>query len=56
MDKGFADCSIAQEMSNSEINAELQISDVSCGEDGSDARLNFNRLESKHSAGICFLG
>ncbi|KAF7140873.1 hypothetical protein RHSIM_Rhsim06G0088400 [Rhododendron simsii] len=50
MDKGFADCSIAQEMSNSEINAELQISDVSCGEDGSDAHLNSNRLESKHSA------
>lgn len=55
MDKGFADCSIPQEMSNAEINAELQISDASCGEDGSDARLNSNRLESKHSAGIYFL-
>lgn len=56
MDKGFADCLIPQEMSNAEINAELQISDASCGEDDSYAGLNSNRSESKHSAGICFFG
>ncbi|CAN6476187.1 unnamed protein product [Victoria cruziana] len=32
-DKRFADCSIPQEKSNAEINAELNISDASCDED-----------------------
>ncbi|KAL0438140.1 UNVERIFIED_CONTAM: Histone-lysine N-methyltransferase ASHH2 [Sesamum latifolium] len=32
-DKDFADCSIPQEKSNSEINEELEISDASCEED-----------------------
>ncbi|KAH7860815.1 hypothetical protein Vadar_018367 [Vaccinium darrowii] len=50
MDQVFADCSVPQEMSNSEINAELQISDASCGEDASDAYLNSKRLEPKHSS------
>ncbi|XP_027094076.1 uncharacterized protein [Coffea arabica] len=41
MDKDFADCSIPQEKSNADINAELQISDASCEEDAdSDARLD----------------
>nr|XP_009416927.1 PREDICTED: uncharacterized protein LOC103997440 isoform X2 [Musa acuminata subsp. malaccensis] len=31
-DKAFADCSIPQEKTNSEINAELEISDASCDE------------------------
>ncbi|XAR62849.1 Histone-lysine N-methyltransferase [Bertholletia excelsa] len=49
MDEGFANCSIPQEKSNAEINAELEISDASCEEDTSDAGLNFKRLEPKHS-------
>ncbi|XP_047327985.1 histone-lysine N-methyltransferase ASHH2-like isoform X2 [Impatiens glandulifera] len=36
MDKDYADCSVPQEMSNDEINEELEISDVSCGEDPSN--------------------
>lgn len=32
-DKAFADCSIPQEKTNSEINAELEITDASCDED-----------------------
>ncbi|KAL3641217.1 hypothetical protein CASFOL_016185 [Castilleja foliolosa] len=36
-DKSFADCSIPQEMSNSEINEELEISDASGDEDFSGA-------------------
>lgn len=55
MDKGFADCSIPQEKSNAEINAELEISDASCEEDACDARLNSKRVEAKRSAGILFL-
>ncbi|XP_019702782.1 uncharacterized protein [Elaeis guineensis] len=35
-DKAFADCSILQEKTNAEINAELEISDVSCDEDFSN--------------------
>ncbi|XP_019154815.1 PREDICTED: histone-lysine N-methyltransferase ASHH2-like isoform X2 [Ipomoea nil] len=42
MDKDFADCSIPQEKSNSAINAELEISDVSGDEDASHASLNHN--------------
>ncbi|GFZ09826.1 histone-lysine N-methyltransferase [Actinidia rufa] len=49
MDKGFADCSIPQEKSNSEINAELEISDASCEEDGSNSRLNSKRFEPRYS-------
>ncbi|XP_057490499.1 histone-lysine N-methyltransferase ASHH2-like [Actinidia eriantha] len=49
MDKGFADCSIPQEKSNSEINAELEISDASCEEDGSNSRSNSKRLEPRYS-------
>ncbi|KAI8014969.1 Histone-lysine N-methyltransferase ASHH2 [Camellia lanceoleosa] len=45
IDKGFADCSIPQEKSNAEINAELEISDE---EDAYDA-LYSKRLEPKHS-------
>lgn len=51
MDKDFADCSIPQEKSNSEINAELEISDASGEEDACDARLNSNRLGKKQSTG-----
>ncbi|KAF6147948.1 hypothetical protein GIB67_001523 [Kingdonia uniflora] len=35
LDKAFADCSIPQEKTNAEINAELEISDGSCEEDAS---------------------
>ncbi|XP_028078340.1 histone-lysine N-methyltransferase ASHH2-like [Camellia sinensis] len=49
MDKGFSGCSIPQEKSNAEINAELEISDASCEEDACDARLNSKILEAKHS-------
>ena len=52
MDKGFADCSIPQEKSNSEINAELEISDASCEEDGSNSRSNSKRFEPRYSTGI----
>ncbi|KAF5955000.1 hypothetical protein HYC85_007856 [Camellia sinensis] len=45
IDKGFSDCSIPQEKSNAEINAELEISDE---EDAYDA-LYSKRLEPKHS-------
>lgn len=34
-DKAFADCSIPQEKTNAEINAELDLSDASCDEDSS---------------------
>ncbi|KAK3009978.1 hypothetical protein RJ639_012833, partial [Escallonia herrerae] len=50
MDKGFAYCSIPQEKSNAEINAELEISDASGEEDARDAhRLNFNSVGQKQS-------
>ncbi|KAA8546452.1 hypothetical protein F0562_002809 [Nyssa sinensis] len=49
IDKAFADCSIPQEKSNAEINAELEISDASCEEDACDTRLNSKRLERKHA-------
>ncbi|KAK1361420.1 histone-lysine N-methyltransferase ASHH2-like [Heracleum sosnowskyi] len=46
-DKDFADCSIPQEKSNAEINAELDISDASCEEDvGADLHES-DRLEKK---------
>ncbi|KAK6115600.1 hypothetical protein DH2020_007869 [Rehmannia glutinosa] len=46
-DKDFADCSIPQEKSNSEINEELEISDASCEEDACGALLTSNRHRSK---------
>ncbi|CAK9160363.1 unnamed protein product [Ilex paraguariensis] len=49
MDKDFADCSIPQEKSNADINAELEISDASCDEDARDTRINSNRLGQKQS-------
>ncbi|KZV45935.1 histone-lysine N-methyltransferase ASHH2 [Dorcoceras hygrometricum] len=45
-DKDFADCSVAQEKSNAEINVELEISDASCEEDGCDASLDSNQNQS----------
>ncbi|XP_057773185.1 histone-lysine N-methyltransferase ASHH2-like [Salvia miltiorrhiza] len=39
-DKDFADCSIPQEKSNSEINEELEISDASCDEDAGEPKSN----------------
>ena len=53
MDKDFADCSIPQEKSNADINAELQISDASCEEDAdSDARLDSVKSTQKQQKGI----
>ncbi|XP_043719371.1 uncharacterized protein LOC122667200 [Telopea speciosissima] len=46
-DKAFADCSIPQEKSNAEINAELEISDASCEEDAYDRRSNYKAFEGK---------
>jgi len=51
-DKPFADCSIPQEKSNAEINAELDISDASGEEDANDGRLNYKGLECTRSAGM----
>ncbi|MCD7469283.1 hypothetical protein HAX54_008211 [Datura stramonium] len=47
LDRDLADCSIAQEKSNSEINAELEISDASGEEDALGRRLNSNRSGQK---------
>ncbi|KAF3447043.1 hypothetical protein FNV43_RR12223 [Rhamnella rubrinervis] len=47
MDKAFACCSIPQEKSNAEINAELEISDASGEEDASGNRLNHKALECR---------
>ena len=55
MDKAFADCSVPQEKSNADINAELGISDTE--EDSCDG-LNYKELdkgfESKCMRGIIF--
>ncbi|KAG7032825.1 Histone-lysine N-methyltransferase ASHH2 [Cucurbita argyrosperma subsp. argyrosperma] len=48
VDKAFADCSIPQEKSNAEINAELEISDESGEENASNKRLTYRELESFH--------
>lgn len=48
MDKAFANCSIPQEKSNAEINAELEISDESGEENASNKRLTYRELESFH--------
>lgn len=55
MDKAFACCSIPQEKSNTEINAELEISDASGEEDASGTRLNHKGLECKRPTGMCKL-
>ncbi|CAN4121109.1 unnamed protein product [Withania somnifera] len=47
LDRDLADCLIAQEKSNSEINAELEISDASGEEDAHGGRLNSNRSGQK---------
>ncbi|KAL8467061.1 hypothetical protein ACS0TY_035953 [Phlomoides rotata] len=51
MDYDFADCSIPQEKSNSDINEELEISDVSCDEDAPYNLLksNKNKLDASKS-------
>ncbi|XP_050388298.1 histone-lysine N-methyltransferase ASHH2 [Argentina anserina] len=46
-DRDFADCSIPQEKSNAEINAELEISDASGEEDASDTQLHYKTLECR---------
>ncbi|MCD7447380.1 hypothetical protein HAX54_028452 [Datura stramonium] len=51
LDKAFADCSFPQEKSNSEINAELEISDGSGEEDVSRARLSSNGSGQKNPLG-----
>ncbi|XP_054788663.1 histone-lysine N-methyltransferase ASHH2-like isoform X2 [Prosopis cineraria] len=45
-DKAYADCSIAQEKSNSEINAELGLSDASDEDDNEDCK-NYKELEHR---------
>ncbi|XP_062099461.1 histone-lysine N-methyltransferase ASHH2 isoform X2 [Humulus lupulus] len=47
MDKSFADCSIPQEKSNADINAELELSDASGEEDVSGILVNHEVLECK---------
>ncbi|PON60140.1 Methyltransferase [Parasponia andersonii] len=46
-DKAFADCSIPQEKSNAEINAELELSDASGEEDVSGTLVNYEGLECR---------
>lgn len=50
-DKAFADCSIPQEKSNAEINAELGLSDASGEEDAYEGRRNYKELE--HQRPMC---
>ncbi|KAK4751982.1 hypothetical protein SAY87_020780 [Trapa incisa] len=45
LDKRFADCSIPQEMSNADINAELELSDYSCEDDYYDGNQNYKELK-----------
>lgn len=52
MDKAFADCSIPQEKSNAEINAELELSDASGEEDASGTLVNYEQLECQRPKGI----
>lgn len=54
MDKDFADCSIPQEKSNAEINAELDISDASCEEDAGASLHMIDRLEKKKATGSLY--
>jgi len=51
-DQAFADCSIPQEKSNAEINAELQISDE---EDGRDGNLGSKGGGIRHAIGLCLI-
>lgn len=55
VDKDFADCSIPQEKSNAEINAELDISDASCEEDAGTALHKPHGLEKKNLTGSLVL-
>ncbi|KAI7753224.1 hypothetical protein M8C21_002405, partial [Ambrosia artemisiifolia] len=50
MDKAFADCSIPQEKSNTDINEELELSEASCEEDACNTWLNSNKLVQKQPA------
>lgn len=52
MDKEYADCSIPQEKSNADINAELDISDASCEEDACDVRLDSIDSVQKQLKGV----
>ena len=53
MDKAFADCSIPQEKSNAEINAELEISDASCEDDAAyDTHLTSKGVGPRRSTGM----
>lgn len=47
-DKAYADCSIAQEKSNAEINVELGISDASDEEDNSEDSKYYKESEHQH--------
>lgn len=51
VDKDFADCSIPQEKSNSEINAELEISDASCEEDSCHGGFSPKQLQPNNPFG-----
>lgn len=55
MDKALADCSIPQEKSNADINAELELSDASGEEDASGTHLNYKGLECRRPRGIVCL-
>ncbi|KAI4307227.1 hypothetical protein L6164_030437 [Bauhinia variegata] len=48
-DKVFADCSIPQEKSNAEINAELGLSDASGEEDAYEGYKNYRELENQRA-------
>ncbi|XP_076885699.1 histone-lysine N-methyltransferase ASHH2-like [Bidens hawaiensis] len=51
LDKAFADCSIPQEMSNADINEELELSEASGEEDAcNNTRLNSSQLTKKQSS------
>lgn len=50
-DKAFSDCLTPQEKTNAEINAELQISDVSCEEGSQNAQPNSKRTDQNFFTG-----
>lgn len=52
LDKRFADCSIPQEMSNADINAELDLSDYSCEDDDCDGSRNYKEFKRTRPAGF----
>lgn len=51
LDKRFADCLIPQEMSNADINAELDLSDYSCEDDDYDGNRNCTELKCSGPTG-----